>query len=485
MYDYKDQLKTGSVTLYTWTYMETQDSQSEDLLHPLGTVEQNPRITECASIIVSFHNYNVDPTTQAIVYPGEDVVLQYAETNRKSKDLSRGSAQDDRRVGDIVSPYIHHDRLNEIHEDDRVAIWSKRNELFEEEPDGLPCLLHCVEWKNRDEVAEVTRLLKRWPKVSVERALELLDYAYADRSVRRYAVQCLDKLDDGDLQLYLLQLVQAIKHESYLYCDLVVFVLQRALRNQHIGHYMFWLLRSEVAFPSVQIRFGLILEAYLKGAQEHIPSLHKQVEFMEKLRQCSEIVKKVGKEKGRTMMQDFLQESHNAVVISDVISPLDPSARCKRMKSEQCKVMDSKMRPLWLVSENVDIHGEDIYQIFKNGDDLRQDMFTLQMLKLMDGLWKREGYDFRMIVYSCISMDRRLGMIDVVLNAETIANIQRERGMFSAASPFRKDSLLMWLKEHNPTEELLQKAIQEFTLSCAGYCVATYVLGVADRHSDK
>ena len=30
-----------------------------------------------------------------------------------------------------------------------------------------------------------------------------------------------------------------------------------------------------------------------------------------------------------------------------------------------------------------------------------------------------------------------------------------------------------------------EKAMDVFTLSCAGYTVATYVLGVADRHSDN
>lgn len=33
--------------------------------------------------------------------------------------------------------------------------------------------------------------------------------------------------------------------------------------------------------------------------------------------------------------------------------------------------------------------------------------------------------------------------------------------------------------------DALERAIEEFTLSCAGYCVATYVLGIGDRHSDN
>lgn len=51
VFDYKHQLKTGAMTLYTWTYAE--DSQSDDWLHPLGTVESNPRTDERAAIMLS------------------------------------------------------------------------------------------------------------------------------------------------------------------------------------------------------------------------------------------------------------------------------------------------------------------------------------------------------------------------------------------------------------------------------------------------
>lgn len=185
--------------------------------------------------------------------------------------------------------------------------------------------------------------------------------------------------------------MQAIKHESYLESDLVVFLLERALRNQRIGHYFFWHLRSEMQSPSMQTRFGLLLEVYLKGCKHHVAPLRRQLQVLEKLKHSSAIAKKGSKEKVKSLLQDFLRDQRNTGIFQNIINPLNPSFRCSGVSPDKCKVMDSKMRPLWVVFENADKTSNEVCIIFKTGDDLRQDMLTLQMLRVMDQLWKRDG----------------------------------------------------------------------------------------------
>lgn len=487
IFDYKEQLKSGAFTLYMWTYAEDMqnDDLLHDLLHPLGTVVSNPHTERCAALTISFESSRGN---QSVVYPSDDVVRTYAEEN-DCEVTSMGRLTLDTATAEHLAQLksmAEKDPIYEMHEQDRKDIWALREYFRTTAPGLLPKLLQCVEWGERGDVAGAVALLCQWPMLRAEQALELLDYAYADSTVRSFAVRCLEEISDEDLSLYLLQLVQALKHESYLMCDLVKFLLKRALNNMNIGHYLFWHLRSEMQVASVSIRFGLILEAYCRGCQEHLPVLTRQADCLEKLKGTSEMVRqKRDIIKARSFLTEYLAESHCQEALSHVASPLNPRFKCKRIKERMCRVMDSKMRPLWLVFENADAYGSDISIILKNGDDLRQDMLTLQMLRIMDKLWKNEGYDFRMNPYGCISMEYRVGMIEVVLKAETIANIQKDNSKFSATSPFKKGALLGWLREHNTTEDALNKAIEEFTLSCAGYCVATYVLGVADRHSDN
>ena len=106
------------------------------------------------------------------------------------------------------------------------------------------------------------------------------------------------------------------------------------------------------------------------------------------------------------------------------VNPLNPNQKCKRILLDKCKLMNSKMRPQCLTFENaanlrnmrgssLNISGRsmfskstnecdwmepensnvvnDIRIMFKKGDDLRQDKLTLQLLAVIDRVWKEAG----------------------------------------------------------------------------------------------
>uniref|UniRef100_A0A8D3BM23 phosphatidylinositol-4,5-bisphosphate 3-kinase n=1 Tax=Scophthalmus maximus TaxID=52904 RepID=A0A8D3BM23_SCOMX len=316
---------------------------------------------------------------------------------------------------------------------------------------------------------EMVNLLRNWPDLPAIHALELLDYSFPDPAIRSFTIRCLRKLSDDELLQYLIQLVQVLKYESYLDCDLTTFLLERALSNRRIGHFLFWHLRSEIHVASVTLRFGLILEAYCRGNIHHIKLLTKQNEALSKMKTLSDFVKSGSQKLTAEDLKLCIRQESYLEALSDLLSPLNPSIILTEICADKCRFMDSKMKPLWLMYKNNWAPEDMVGIIFKKGDDLRQDMLTLQMIQLMETLWKREGLDLRMIPYGCLSTGNKMGLIEVVENSDTIANIQRNNSNTSLTQRLDK----------------LDQAIEEFTLSCAGYCVATYVLGIGDRHNDN
>ncbi|KAL4228605.1 Phosphatidylinositol 4 [Mactra antiquata] len=486
VFDFRSWLLVGEQHLAMWP-VTTELQLEETGCYPLGSVSLNPHNT--IILTVNFSDYNRSPP---IVFPSDEKINECVAMHMEAPE-SPGHPEwvpSQSQLNQLDCILKTRQQWEFLHEQDKEMVWLMRVEIREKYPDYLPLVLTSVKWHNHIDVAKMQVLLSTWKqKIPVYHALELLDFNFPDRNVRKYAVDCLQDLSDDEVSLYLLQLVQALKYENYLYCPLAEFLMERALRNQHIGQQLFWLLKSELHNPVVTVRYGLMLEAYLKSSPDHLSILFNQFEALNKLNAVSQLVKSekmLSKEERHTNqawynMRAILGQKTYQEKLSNLVSPLSPLFKLNTLCTQQCVYMDSKKRPLYLVWTNEEKDGQETHIIYKNGDDLRQDMLTLQLLHVMDSIWQREGLDLRMNVYGCVATGLEQGMIEVVRRSATLAKIQK----INNRGPFDRKTLLDWLKEKNPTREKLDRAIEEFTLSCAGYTVATYVLGIGDRHNDN
>ncbi|XP_071110471.1 phosphatidylinositol 4,5-bisphosphate 3-kinase catalytic subunit beta isoform-like isoform X1 [Haliotis cracherodii] len=490
VFDFRSRLTRGDRNLPMWPW--TDEMQTEEFLYPIGSVTPNAQGNEATTLLIKFPDFNMKNN---IRYPAFDKtdprVLECAAKNMEPSGAP-GSAMMKVSKSHLeqLMMIVQRDSLIPLFEQDKELLWMMRYECCHKFPHALPKVLSSVKWNSHIDVAKMIAVLQTWPQLDVDYALQLLDFNYPDKNIRKFAVSCLDNTDtfsDEELSRYLLQLVQALKYETHLCCPLVEFLLTRALGNQHIGHQLFWLLKSEMYNPYVSVQYRLILEVYLVASGEHMMALHKQQEALGKLCVVNGLIKserynmgdQKSHEQAKKDMQAVLQQKTYQDILSNLCSPLSPLFRLRSLDIDKCKFMKSKKRPLWLVWK--DEVGQDMSLIYKNGDDLRQDMLTLQMLEIMDNIWQSEGLDLRMNVYRCLATGQEQGVIEAVGQSQTIANIQKwfNRGAFD------KKAVFEWLKHHHKTQESLDEAVEEFILSCAGYCVATYVLGIGDRHNDN
>uniref|UniRef100_A0A8C5TQP0 phosphatidylinositol-4,5-bisphosphate 3-kinase n=1 Tax=Malurus cyaneus samueli TaxID=2593467 RepID=A0A8C5TQP0_9PASS len=469
VFDYKGHLRNGELVLHSWSSFP---DELEEMLNPMGTVQTNPYTENATALHIRFQEYSKQP----INYPPFDKILEKAAEIARNSDNAAMAGRGGKKFYVVLKDIMERDPLSQLCENEMDLIWTLRYDCRENFPQSLPKLLLSLKWNKLEDVAQVREKTMMVGKSNLSLFGFYSNCFYVPHS------------SDEELSQYLLQLVQVLKYEPFLDCALSRFLLERALGNRRIGQMLFWHLRSEVHIPAVSVQFGLILEAYCRGSVAHMKVLAKQVEALNKMKTLNSLIKlnamKQSKAKGKDAMHTCLKQNAYREALSDLQSPLNPSVILSELHVEKCRYMDSKMKPLWIVYNNKMFGGDLVGIIFKNGDDLRQDMLTLQILRLMDILWKEAGLDLRILPYGCLATGDHSGLIEAVSSSETIADIQLNSSNVAAAAAFNKDALLNWLKEYNLGEDL-DRAIEEFTLSCAGYCVATYVLGIGDRHSDN
>uniref|UniRef100_H3CN55 Phosphatidylinositol 4,5-bisphosphate 3-kinase catalytic subunit gamma isoform n=1 Tax=Tetraodon nigroviridis TaxID=99883 RepID=H3CN55_TETNG len=489
--DHRSLLRQGEFILHMWKMPEkSEESGSGSVNADKLTSATNPDRVSSMAIAVLLDKYCcpvVLPKSRAARGGGEEAA-----------GGERGRREMPNHLKKQFAAIVATDPLHPLSPEDKELLWHFRHECTRD-PRAYPKLLSSVRWGRQEDVSETHRLLERssaWDssRLDVGLALQLLDCHFSDAQVRSMAVRKLETLEDDDVLRYLLQLVQAVKFEPYHDSSLVRFLLKRALRSKRIGHFLFWFLRSEIAQSMhYQQRFAVLLEAYLRGCGEDmLQDFRKQVEITEALQKVTREIKAVSAEKYDITAQvvfqlrQKLEALQSSGLPEDFRVPYDPGLRAGALLIEQCKVMASKKKPLWLQFKRADgstLSKDPIGIIFKDGDDLRQDMLILQILLIMESIWETESLDLCLLPYGCISTGNRIGMIEIVKDATTIANIQQS--VVGSTGAFKDEILCQWLRDKCVSEDKFQQAVERFLYSCGGYCVATYVLGIGDRHNDN
>ncbi|XP_039295233.1 phosphatidylinositol 4-phosphate 3-kinase C2 domain-containing subunit beta isoform X3 [Nilaparvata lugens] len=391
--------------------------------------------------------------------------------------------------------------------EDREVLWEKRHYLLGK-PQALPKVFLAAHSWDYACLADLYSLLHSWTPLDPVSALQLLLPCFPDSEVRRVAVWWVRELSSDELCDYLPQLVQALKHETYETSSLAHFLLQRALTSPRVAHHLYWLLTQalpgecpqntgsstvsavddEIIGACYHRRLQLILRALLSISGEALRQRFMSQQILVKeLYDVAESVKATKESLRMKTLASALEELHHSLQASATCLqasatclPLSPSLQVAGIQVRTCSYFPSNTLPLKINFLSVD--GDVIPAIFKVGDDLQQDMLTLQMIRIMDKLWLKEGLDLKMVTFSCVPTGNKRGMIEMVTEAETLRKIQVELGLTGS---FKDRPIAEWLAKHNPSALEYERAVANFTASCAGYSVATYILGICDRHNDN
>jgi phosphatidylinositol-4,5-bisphosphate 3-kinase len=307
-----------------------------------------------------------------------------------------------------------------------------------------------------DKLFSMYKLINLWPTMSFEMCFFLLDCTLPDAHIRSYAVSQLSNLPNHLFLFYFPQIIQAaLQFEHYIDTSLIRLILKRALCHRGIGQKLFWTLYN------INTRNGRVMfEVYKTYCGLRISNdLQTQVTLTLKLNTINQRIRSTNVKDASSMRQELLRRLGESGKNSwRCVSPLDTGCFLGTLLIDECQVYDSFMRPFKLVWENaLNPKHERFELIYKIGDDLRQDVLTLQVFRLFDSIWKKNSInnsneDFSelqnlyMTFYDVMCTSDTTGFIRIVPNACTILNIYHK---FNTTTTIKRNVVYDWLVSQN------------------------------------
>ena len=403
-----------------------------------------------------------------------------------------------------------------------TLFWSYRYELLKKNtPYALTKIMNSVKWGDpKSENEFLKNILTPWKTVEICDILYMLSRKFSVnklypntngveknfngmKKLREYAINKLSQHTNEELNFILLQLVQAIRYEDIslknVESPLVLFLTERCSKDVILSSSFFWFIECESdksdqnskttmeekeiteIYAKIRLKFLENIQKY----KEIIQIINNELLFKEELVKISDALSKVSKVDNKKKELRNLIENGEKEKLQDTeyYLPIDPRLKIKGTISEECTVFKSAKCPVKYTFKVTDDtkkynHHEDkehMRVMFKYGDDLRQDQLILQMINYMDSLLKNMHLDYEFTTYKTLATSKSDGFVEFVPNSKTIFDIKK----------LYNNQIRGYYEEISSDKNDLEKKLDSYINSCAGYCVVTYILGIGDRHLEN
>ena len=349
-------------------------------------------------------------------------------------------------------------------------------------PSALELFLRAIDWLNPLQVSIAHLYIKKWAKLEVEDAISLLDARFPDTETREFAISMLRNCSDDLISMYMLQLCQCLLYETFLINPLSDFLIERSLSNPKlIGNSFFWNSRVSMKNPLFADRLSVyLIQILMLSGEKYLSDCFNGLYLNNYLEMMTYWVKIAVQEKDRISSEKIVEKSikffEDKLQFKNFTFPIDPTYFGINFYRKYT-VFNSKMLPIKIIFYSREKDKKTV--IFKIGDDLRQDVLTLQIFRIMDKLWLDNNLDLKVFPYKVCPTELRAGFIECLTGIE-LDKLQSQQGVSGALN---RDLIVQKLRgDNNTNEKERDNRFDNFIQSLAGYCVATCVIGIGDRH---
>lgn len=341
------------------------------------------------------------------------------------------------------------------------------------------------------------------PSELISESLHLLSSKISKKpELKNKALSQLASIPDSILQIYLLQLVQAIRYDFDFvedndgFCEIVIgplacFLIERSSKNRDFAFSFHWYVRAEIQisnkYQTENDFFQIVYKRFLQKLSSTkegliiIRDLRLQGEFISEILSVLRRLENVEKNQKTEKLKKYLLD----VQINELVpNPLKPETNILSIDKKTAKIFPSHNTPAiidLIIADSMLI--EKSYRIMFKSEDLRQDQLCVSMIRMMNRLFLNEGLDLHILFYNIIATSSEEGFLEFIPDSWALSKIVKDyinvQKFFETINNPEYDSE-GFKKLYRDTSY-----VDKFIKSCAGYTIMTYVLGLGDRHLDN